>query len=259
MPKKQIEEMKNISMDQILEPSIVIRSSIDVDLVRELAESIREKGLLSPILVAARDGKFEVIAGHRRYLAHKILEAKTIKCIIKIVTDEEILILRAIENIQRADLNPMEEARVYGMLRNPGGLTIAEISKKMGKGQATIIRFLTLLKLPAPVQKALEQKQLSITVANKLAEIEDEVLRNYYLENAVLSGCSIKTAELWVSDYLATKAAQFYSPGPGMQSEMGIPEVKPFYYTCDICKGPVELSKCRHLVTCPECNEKIRR
>jgi len=189
----------NIPLSDLREPSVVIRTLINMESVRELAESIREKGVLQPILVRLDGDKYEIIAGHRRYLACKLLSEKTIPAIVKDLPEEEVLIMRAMENIQREDLSPLEEAKVYGMLRDLGGLTVEEISRKIGRSRITVKKYLTILELPEDIQKAVDKKLLPVTTASILSQIDDPELRNYYLHNAVEHGCSVKTAEQWVA------------------------------------------------------------
>lgn len=242
-----------IALDDIVEPGTPLRVIVDMEAVRELAESIREKGLLQPILVRPQGDKYEIVFGHRRYLAHKFLGRETIRAEARDISDEECLLLRATENLQREDLSPMEEATVYGTLRNKLGYTVEEICRKMGKNRLTIKKYLRLLELPEAFQKVVDARILGIAVANVLVDIDDEVLRNYYLQNASEHGCSLKTAELWYSDYQATKAARYYQEVGG-EGETGICLTsKPIYHACDVCLQAVDLSQLKHLVVCPVC------
>ena len=211
------DEIKLIPLDDIIEPIETLRTSIDMEKIRELSESIREKGLLQPILVRFDGNKFEILAGHRRFLAHKMIGYPQIKSIVKEVNDEDAILIRATENLQREDLSPIEEAKVYGVLRDKLGYTVEDIARKMGKNRLTIKKYLNLLQLPQIFQNAADTKALSLTVANILLAIDDEVLQHYYLQNAVENGCSQKTAELWLADYQKTKDARYYeAAGVGM-------------------------------------------
>ena len=242
-----------IQLSRILEPETPMRAVLDMETVRELAESIREKGLLQPILVRPRGDNYEVVFGHRRYLAHKLLGVTTINAEARDISDEECILLRAVENIQREDLSPMEEAAVYGTLRDKLGYTIEEICRKMGKNRITIKKYLRLLELPDVFKQAVDAKVLGIAVANVLVEIDDAVLRNYYLLNATEHGCSLKTAELWLSDYQATKAAKYYFPGEGGGETGACLIAKPIFHACDVCLQAVELNQLKHLVVCLAC------
>ena len=107
-----------------------------------------QSGLLQPILARPLNGRFEVVAGHRRYLAHRLIGEVKIKSLVREMTDEEVEIIRSIENDQREDLNPIEKAKGYKKLREKHGMSIEQIAQKMSRNRDTIIRFLNLLKIP---------------------------------------------------------------------------------------------------------------
>ena len=250
--------VRDVPLDDVIGPLEPVRGSINMDKVRELAESIREKGQLQDALVRPRDGKYEVVWGDRRFLALKLISASTIRAEIRDLTDEETIILRATENLQREDLTPMEQARIYGQLHSRLQYTVEKIARQMGKNRATIMRYLDLLDLPEEFHNALDAGQISVGVAEILKAIGDEELRRYYLTNAANNGCSMKTAQLWVSDYEATKAAQYYTSSVGADGVVLTPVIKPIYYACDLCAEPVELSAARHVLACPACVVKLR-
>jgi len=133
------------------------RKHFDKELLDELTESIREKGILQPITIKAlEDGSFELIAGERRFRAAIYLKFKTIPAyIIKVDSDVEKLELALIENIQRNDLNPLEEADAYYLLKEKYGLTHKQISKRVGKSRTEITRTLELIKLPDNIKQSL--------------------------------------------------------------------------------------------------------
>ena len=249
----------DIPLDKILRPEEPDRTEIDAEGIRELAESIREKGLLQNIIVHAEGDNFRIIAGDRRYLAHKLLDLPTIRSEVKEVTGEDIILIRAIENDQREDLLPMDRAKVYSRLRKKFEMTVEEIARKMGKNRLTIKKYLRLLELPEEFQAALNQGKLSQAVAYVLLEIGDPELRKYYLQNAIEHGCSEKTAQLWFGDYEKTKANQYYPTEGGIHIPTDPFEIKPNYYACDACSSPVDLRDVKHLAVCPGCREAIRR
>jgi len=250
--------VSDISMEKVVGPMEPVRGSIDMEKVRELAESIREHGQLQDALVRPYDGKYEIVWGDRRYLALKLILAPTIRAEIRELTDEAVIVLRATENIQREDLTPMEQAKIYGQLYNRLHYSIEKIARELGKSPSTIRRYLNLLDIPEDFHEALDEGRLSVTVAEILSMIDDPEMRKYYLTNAVDHGCSAKTAQLWVSDYNATKAAQYYAP---RSSEDGAPasfHTKPIYYACDLCSEPVDLSNAGHILACPACMDKLK-
>lgn len=251
-------QIQLIKMDLIDRPVKIARELIDPEKVRELAESIREVGLLEPVLLASRNGRFEMVAGDRRYLAHKLLNLKVIKSIVRELDDREIVVIRGIENLQRVDLTPSEEARYYLLLKEEGGLSTRDISKKTGKAFGTIDRYLNLARCPEHIRKAVDLKQVSLNVLEVLQEIDDPEAFDYHWKQAVYNGISAPVARLWVDDYLKTKNGNYYSEdGSNPQSNIEI-EIKPTFITCEVCLGPCEIKAVRNLVVCPECRKKVR-
>jgi ParB/RepB/Spo0J family partition protein len=251
-------QIQLIKIDLIDRPVKISRELIDPEKVRELAESIREKGLLQPVILRQSNGRYEMVAGDRRYLAHKLLNFKEIKAIVMELDDRETVEIRGIENLQRENLTPSEEAAVYLLLKEEGGLSPHQIAKKTGRSHATIDRYLKFAKCPDEVRKAVDRKEVSLNVLEALQEIDDPVAFDYHFKMAVENGISSPVARMWVDDYLKTKTGHYYTEEGGVpvaNSEVG---TKPAYITCEVCLGPCEVHKVRNIVTCPECLKKVR-
>lgn len=140
----------------------------------ELSDSIKENGIIQPIVVVEKEGMFEIIAGERRHRASKLAGLNKIPVIIKRATKKDILVMSIIENVQRSDLNCVEEALAYYQLMNEFELTQEEVAKKVGKERSTIANFLRLLKLPKDVIVQLQKEQLSFGHAKVLVSIGDD-------------------------------------------------------------------------------------
>jgi ParB family chromosome partitioning protein len=252
------DQIQLIQIDLIDRPVKISRELIDPERVRELAESIRESGLLQPIILRPSNGRFEIVAGDRRYLAHKLLNFKEIKSIVLELDDRETVIIRGIENLQRVDLTPSEEGRVYLLLREEGGLSTRDISKKTGKAFGTIDRYLNLARCPEHIRRAVDLKQVSLNVLEILQEIEDPEAFDYHWKQAVYNGISATVARLWVDDYLKSKEGTYYGDdGNPPQSNVEI-EVKPIFITCEVCHGPTEIRNVCNIVACKVCRQKVR-
>lgn len=252
------EHIQLIKMDMIDRPVKIARETIDPEKVRELAESIRESGLLQPVLLRPSNGRYEIVAGDRRYLAHKILNLKEIKAIVKTLDDRETVVVRGIENLQRVDLTPSEEAKTYVVLKEEGGLSLHEIAKKTGKALMTVRRYINFANCPEEVRRVIDRKQISLSTLETLQEIDDPDAFKYHFEMAAANGVTEKVARLWVDDYIKTKAGEFYNEtGSPPQDNLSI-EVKPVFMTCEVCLGACEIHKVRNLVVCPECGKKVR-
>jgi len=239
-------------------PGDAARDVIDPDKVRELADSIRSQGLLQPILVRPRDGRYEVVAGHRRYLAHRLLGEVKIKGIVRELTDDETFLIRAIENDQREDLNPIEKAKNYKRLRDKFNMSTYTIAEKVGRSHQTVLRYLKLLDVPEDFQDVVAKGKLTMSVALVLSEIDDAEFRNFYFTAAVENGVTVDVAEHWVNEYRKTRAGR----SPGQEGGMGGPgptqESIPIYQTCFCCLGPVEVNKVRYVPICEGCGAEIR-
>jgi ParB family chromosome partitioning protein len=253
-----VEKIEVVKLDQIDRPSKIAREAIDPEKIRELAESIREVGLLEPVLLRPSNGRFEMVAGDRRYLAHKLLGLKEIKAIVKKLDDRETVIIRGIENLQRENLTPSEEGAFYVALKEEGGLTQKEICRRTGKTEKTVSRLIWFSKFPEDVRHAVDSKQVSLNVLEVLAEVEDADMFKYFFDMAAGSGISPTVARLWVDDYFKTKTGTYYSEGGGGPAGSSPTEVKPVFLTCEVCFNPCDISKIRSLMVCPECGKKVR-
>lgn len=252
------EQIQLIKMDKIDRPIKVARDLIDPEKVRELAESIRESTLLQPIILRPLNGRYEIVVGDRRYLAHKLINLTEIKAIIKELSDQETVVIRGVENLQRVDLTPSEEAKTYLLLKEEGGLSTKEICKKTGKAHNTVTRYINFARCPEEVRRAVDLKQISLNVLETLQMIEDPEQFKYFFQMAAANGITEKVATLWVEDYLKTKAGTYYSDGGGLPPANIEIEMKPIFITCEVCLGPCEIKLVRNVVMCPECRKKVR-
>lgn len=258
MAKPSKQTVKNVSLDLIDEPKDVLRMDIDPAGIEELAQSISEITLLQPILVAVDGERFEVVFGHRRYLACKKLELSSIKSIVRVMTREEIGVARATENINRADLTPIEEANTYSNLIGVYGLTLEQVGQKMGKSAGTVKRRMDLLKMPPQLQKAVHSKSISISVAEELWTIADMAELDYYLTFAVDGGCTKEVARSWAKDW-KDKKRRAENPGVEGGQSFAPTEPRPVYVSCDLCAGPMEIGQETVLRVCPECGKTIKQ
>jgi ParB family chromosome partitioning protein len=251
-------QIELIPMELIDRPVKISRETIDPDRVRELAESIREVGLLQPVVLRRVNGRYETVAGDRRFLAHKLLGLKEIKAIVKELDDRDTVVMRGIENLQRENLNASEEGGVYLLLHEEGGLTLDEIAKKVGKQKSTLKRYMRFARLPQEVRCAVDDKSISLATLEVLMQIEDAEWFKFYFDSAAANGVKENVARMFVDEYHRTKAGTFYNEGGGdREPEAGLAP-KTVYYTCDACDKSFELRIMTNMVMCPECNKKAR-
>lgn len=168
--------------------------------LEELTESIRQHGIIQPLIVTPRtDGNFEVVAGERRLRAAKLLNLPTVPVIVRPATGgRDKLVLALIENIQREDLNPMEEARAYQRLSQEFSLTQEDIAKKVGKARPTVANTMRLLELPEEIRQAVADGRLSAGTARAILGLKDDKARLAFFRKMMAGKKTTREAEAGV-------------------------------------------------------------
>jgi len=207
---KEKEEVKSgieeIEIDKIKPNRYQPRKNFDQDKLNNLIASIQEKGIVQPILVRKlNENEYELIAGERRLRAAKEAKLTKIPAIIKDVKEEDVLELTIIENIQRENLDPIEEANAYKKLAEEFNLTHEEIGKKVGKDRVTITNTMRLLNLPPKIQEYVSRETISVGHAMVLLGIEDSSLQNEICENIIKKKLSVRQTEALVSKIKKSK------------------------------------------------------
>jgi len=176
------------------------RSRIDPDELSELADSIREHGLIQPVIVTSGDqeGEYILVAGERRLLAARLANMERIPAIIREATDQQRLELALIENLQRADLNPLESAEAYRQLAEDFNLSHEEIAARAAKSRVTVTNTLRLLKLPPIVQHALLEGKISEGHARTLLGLPTSQAQAAVLQTILTHGLNVRQAEALV-------------------------------------------------------------
>ena len=173
----------------------------------ELAGSVREYGVLQPIILQDSGGTYTIIAGERRFKAARMAGLERIPAIVRTVESKEAALIALIENVQREDLNFLEEARAYRKLMEDFGLTQGELAEKVNKQQSTISNKIRLLTLPEDIQQQLLDSRLTERHARALLRLTDDEDRKQVMERVVANGFNVKQTEKLVEDVLAKKEA----------------------------------------------------
>ena len=171
------------------------RKNFDEDALAELADSIQQNGILQPILVRKKGAKYEIIAGERRYQAAKKACLKEVPVVIREVSDEDVFKLALIENLQRSDLNPIEEAQGYRRLIKEGNLTQEELGKVLSKSRSAIANTLRLLDLPKEVQDLMAEGAISAGHARAILAVPSEDGRIKLAEKVVKDNLTVRQTE----------------------------------------------------------------
>ena len=249
---------KLVSLDLIDRPEKIARLAINDGEISELADSIRERGLQQAIRVARRGDRFLIVYGDRRFLAHKKLGLTKIRATVVDAEDDEIILDRFIENIQRVNLSPLEEALQYQGMRNELGMSIDKIAKRVGKTPGTVERRFRLLGMDSPLMDAVHKRLISLSVAEELWQVKEESYRSYLLEMACEHGVTVAVARMWVDDWRKSQSEK--KPGvAGGGGEGPVSLEHKVYLECGLCTGPVEVSEMQTISVCPNCLERLNK
>ena len=188
--------LSEIAIEKITSNPNQPRREFDADALTELANSIREIGIITPItLRQMNDGKYQIIAGERRWRAAKAAGLTTIPAYIRTVEDEGVMEMALVENIQREDLNDIEIALAYEHLLETSGMTQEKMSKRVGKSRTAVTNYLRLLKLPAQVQMALQNKSISMGHARALLSLDSPAQQIRLFKVIQKNGYSVRQVE----------------------------------------------------------------
>lgn len=225
-PKPRVEAVSAIQelpLEDIRPNPFQPRTEFDEEALNELAASIKSIGIVQPITVrAVENGKYEIIAGERRFRASRLAGLETIPAYIRKTEDESLLELALIENIQREDLNAIEVAISYQRLLDECSLTQDGLSERVGKKRATIANYLRLLKLPAQIQLAIRDKKISMGHARAIINIEDPETQFMIFEQILKYDFSVRKVEEIVRELANPQAENTGEPEKGKKkNELG--------------------------------------
>lgn len=193
--KTKVGKIVKIDVDE-LRPSLVQpRYRFDDEKIMELAQSIRSHGILQPIIGRIVDGKVEIVAGERRWRAAKIAQLRQVPCIIMDLVENDAMTIALIENIQREDLNPIEEAQAYLKLKSTLALNQEELAEKVGKDRTTVANVMRLLRLPKVVQNMVVEEVLSMGHARALLAVESPDMITMVAKKIAREGLSVRKTE----------------------------------------------------------------
>lgn len=202
---EEIEEVKELDLSDIRPNPYQPRKRFDDKSLRELSDSIKENGVFQPIIVRKSVNGYEIIAGERRYRASKLAKKKTIPAIVRKFDESQMMEVAVLENLQREDLTPLEEAQAYEMLQKNLGLTQEEVSKRMGKSRPYIANYLRLLTLPSKTKRLLQHGDLSMGQARTLLGLKDKDKIDALAKRVAKEGMPVRKVEALVSEMNAKK------------------------------------------------------
>ncbi|GEQ62152.1 ParB/RepB/Spo0J family partition protein [Vagococcus lutrae] len=195
------EEIREISLEELRPNPYQPRKTFDETALKELARSIEQSGVFQPIIVRKSDVKgYEIIAGERRFRASKLAKKETIPAIVREFNEEEMMQIAVLENLQREDLSPLEEAEAYEMLMKNLKLTQAEVAEKLGKSRPYIANYLRLLTLPALVKDLVQDEQITMGIARTLLGLKDKEQIVPVAKRVIKENMTVRQLEVLVNE-----------------------------------------------------------
>ena len=215
------DEIREIEIDLIQPGQQQPRTFFDEAKLEGLAQSIRTTGIIQPLLVRPKGGLFELVAGERRWRAAQIAGLARVPAIIREIPDDRLLEFALVENIQRQELNPIEEANAYKRLIDSLGLTQDEVARRVGRDRTFITNYLRVLKLPTDIQALLEEEKLSFGHARTLLAVQDPVTQRRFAQKIVKHNWSVRETEQRVKNL-----GEERKPQPGKSPQLLDPNVR---------------------------------
>lgn len=196
-PNESGELVQRIFADRIDEPTLAMRSEIPRDELWELAEDIKANGLINPITVRPHGDRFEVVAGHRRFLACRIAGVLNIPCVVREVDDAQLLGIMASENLARADVNPVDEAVFVSRMMNEKSMSMEQVAEVVRRSRAWVEDRMIVGSMPDYMQRFIRSGELKLGVALELFAIEPDDKRRVWVGLAVQDNITVRTAQYW--------------------------------------------------------------
>lgn len=197
---KSGDSVQYINIHDIMPNANQPRKTFSEEKIDELAKSIKEHGIIQPIVVRKKDKSYEIVAGERRWRAARKAELTQVPCLIRELSDEQNMLIAIIENMQREDLNPVEEAEGLNQMIATFGMTQEQISRSVGKSRPYIANSLRLLKLPDYIKEDMAEGRISAAHGRTLIPVEDETVRKALCERIIKEGLSVRETERLVSE-----------------------------------------------------------
>ncbi len=194
------DEVQYVKIHDIMPNLNQPRKTFQEEKIEELAASIKEHGIIQPIVVRKCENGYEIVAGERRWRAARKAELAQVPCLVRELTDEQNMLFAIIENMQREDLNPIEEAEGLQRMMQTFGMTQEQVSKSVGKSRPYIANALRLLKLPEDITAQIAQGNLSAAHGRTLAGVEDDAVKEQLCEKILRESLSVRETEQLVNN-----------------------------------------------------------
>jgi ParB/RepB/Spo0J family partition protein len=218
-------EYKMLPIELLDEPELASRALLDQKALEELAESVKTKGVLEPLLVLAKDGRFEIMAGHRRYKAAQLAYLKEVPCLVHAAgeIDPEMVMLE--ENLCREDVTAAEQGWWILQLVEKKGYTMDQLVQRFRRSEDWINERVRLVQTDGVLARAVAERQISMSIAKELLRVTDEKARHYFLSQSITHGANTRTVNFWVDQWKRDQERQT-ALGPAGEPQRSTPALE---------------------------------
>jgi len=251
--EKQPEQLKEIPIDLIDEPDVLLHPVTRLDELEELANSIKQQGLIEPIIVRQVGDKYKLVVGYRRYLACKKFGIPRILARILPLSERDSLLSTAVENIQRSDIDPVAEGMLYHKLIYEQSYPIEDVAKKLGKSIGYIESRLALLEMPEDIQTLVRRKELKLGILPHLRKVPKDSDKVLLASDFAKRGFTIESAKRIIDAFLKYKEEM---KGEKSEKVLEKAEEEPTA-TCEWCRQDKKVRFFRSLAVCDECYREL--
>ena len=249
--------IKSLPTASIVEPSTAVRSTLDPDALRELADDIRQVGLINPITVTAVDDHYEVVAGHRRFAACRLLDLPEITCVI-LAPDSGISdLVKLHENYCREAIAPLDEALYFQRIMSSGSLQVDQLAARIGLSRSYVASRLQLLALPDIIGQALADNMISMSVALVLGRCPNPEYLAYYLNQAVESGANTRTVQAWIGSCPLSAPVVDAPSEPGASPQSPAVQLPAPHWSCFLCGASKPVHRFSMRAVCFDCTDQV--
>lgn len=216
------EELLDLDIDLIDPNSAQPRTNFDEERLNSLAQSIRSNGIVQPLLVRRSGARYQLVAGERRWRAAQRAGLQRVPAVVRDIPDDKLLELALIENIQRQELNAIEEANAYKRLIETLGLTQETVAQRVGRDRSFVTNYLRLLRLPADIQRLVEEDKITMGHARALLGVDDAEIQRRIAQNVIEQTLSVRETERAIKRIIAGATPTAATQPPSMRDDANI-------------------------------------
>lgn len=251
----KVGKLKQIPLDLILDPELPMRSDVSAESVADLVASIKQIGIIEPLVVHPHDDKYQVIAGHRRLRAAEIAGQTTAPCLVVEVDEAEIEIVKLHENFARAEINAVDWAKHLTRLKQHYNLSTARLAEMLGMSEAWIQQHMKILEYDDYMIEALETGKLGFSAARELGAIKDPQTRQAYVQHAITGGVTPALAARWKIQANTPRLPDTPNNPTTDTAPVEIPPPSP-YEVCAVCNENIPLGEEIHITIHKSCGPR---